>query len=117
MKYKDIHQYHHFKSNCKLTQQTFEIKPKYEEIVDFYVALFSFHCPFDEAVMFCFGKFRFLLVVGDMLKQKHFRYPRISLSGRQYYRADIEIFLYSISISTQPNDLPTNINTVQCIPI
>ena len=64
-----------------------------------------------KTAMFCFGKFYFLLVVGDMLEQKHFRYPEFRLFGRHYkpptISADIEIFLHSISISTKPNDLPT----------
>ena len=34
---KDIYQYHHFKYNCQLTLQIFEIKLKSEEIVHFYL--------------------------------------------------------------------------------
>ena len=60
--------------------------------------------------MFCFGKFHFLLAVGDMLEQKRFQYPRFGLFRRQYkppILGDIEIFLDSLSISTKPNDSPT----------
>ena len=51
-------------------------------------------------------------MVGDMLEQKHFGYDGFDVFGRQSYTlisADIEISLHLISISTQPNDLPTSI--------
>ena len=37
---KDIYQYRHFKKNCKLTLQMFEIKPKSEESVHFLLHIF-----------------------------------------------------------------------------
>ena len=65
--------------------------------------------------MFCFGKFHILSVVGDVLEQKYFKYPRFGLFHRQCYPlilVGIEIFLHSVSISTQPNDLPTRFNCI-----
>ena len=38
---KDGYQYHHYKYNFELTLQMFEIKPKSEEIVHFYLAFLS----------------------------------------------------------------------------
>ena len=38
--------------------------------------------------MFCFGKFQFLLAVGDTLEQECFHYSGYSLSGKQYYTPD-----------------------------
>ena len=52
-----------------------------------------------KTAVFCFGKFHFLLVVGDMLKQKRFHYTGFGLFGRQYnplISANIEIFLHSV---------------------
>ena len=49
--------------------------------------------------------------VGEVLEQTHFRYPEFGFFGRQYYLTTspyIKIFLHSISIPTQPNDLPTS---------
>ena len=62
-----------------------------------------------KTALFCFGKFHFLLAVWDMLKQKHFRYPGFGWFGGQYCLPDIEVFLHSISISTQPNNLHTTV--------
>ena len=105
------HQYRHFKQNCKLTLETFEIKPKSEEIV-LLSHIFAFFTTFlIKTFPFCFGKFRFLLVVGDILKQKVFSIPDSDYLVDNVIppiSANIEIFLHSISISTQPNSLPTS---------
>ena len=42
-----------------------------------------------KTAMYCFGKFYFLLAIGDMLAQKRFRYPGFGLLGTQYKLPDI----------------------------
>ena len=63
--------------------------------------------------MFCFDKFHFLLVVGDVLEQNIFGIlDSVYLENNitpppPPQSANIEIFLHPILISTQPNDLLT----------
>ena len=68
-------------------------------------------------ISFCFGKFHCLLAVGDMLEQKRFWYLYSVIlvdniipppPPPQPILAHIEIALYSILISIEPNDLPTS---------
>ena len=54
--------------------------------------------------MFCFGKFHFLLVVGNMMEQKRFSIPDLVYwvdNITPPILADIEIFLHSIPIAKQ----------------
>ena len=53
-----------------------------------------------------------------MLEQICICYHGFSPFGRQYYppmSADIVIYLYLISISTEPNDLPTSVLFLICL--
>ena len=50
-----------------LQLQIFEIKPESEEIVHFYLTFFEgFNVFLMKTAMLCFGKFHFLLAVGEM---------------------------------------------------
>ena len=55
-------------------------------------------------LMFCFGKFYFLLAIGDVLEQNHFWFPDFGLFGRQFYPPDIgqywNIFTFNVNIHT-----------------
>ena len=55
-----------------------------------------------KTAMFGFDKFHFLLAIRNLVDNIN---PPIL--------PDIEIFLHSISISTQPNDLPTTVNKTE----
>ena len=59
--------------------------------------------------MFCFDKFCFLLLVGYMLEQNVFGIPDLNYwVDNIMISADIKICLHLISITTQPNGLPTS---------
>ena len=66
----------------------------------------------------CFGKFRFLLAVGDTLKKMFsvFQMWSVWWTILPPILEDIEICIrYSKLISTQPNDLPTSYEACYCI--
>ena len=80
---KGMHQNRHFKKNCKFTLQTFDIKPKSEEIV--HLCFSSFQWAFDENWHVLFWSISLPVSGWDMLKQKCFQYPRFRIFGRQNY--------------------------------
>ena len=77
-----------------------------------------FHAFLMKTAMICFYIFYLLLAVGNLLEENVFVIPDLDYlvdNINPLILADIELFLHSISILTQPNDLPTNHNPTKII--
>ena len=68
----NVHQHHYFMYDYKLTLEIFEITPKSEEIVNFYLVYCKLNVFLIRTTIFSFDKLHFLLIVGDMLEQTSF---------------------------------------------